>query len=424
MKVGIIGAGLQGLCTAHYLTERGVDVTIIEQEDGPGLQTSFGNGGCFTYSLPTVWNSPDAFKMFTGSILRPSSAPIQFRLKALPGMMAWGIHFLKYANEKDFFRLTDANKRLASFSQQCFETLLDETGIDCHYIDKGFLEIFENEVELNEHAKLTKSLVDDPEKVRVMDPGAVTAYEPSLKAIQNKLAGAILLDGDKAGDSYIFCQQMESRLQSKGVVFHYGTAVDALKKQGSEFQLSLAGDSFVFDRLVIAAGNGSPTVARKLGIRLPMKPSKGFSFTVPMDNLSVKPQGPIVDITTRSGINPLGGKKLRYVGGAEFAGFDKSTPKEYWQKAENFFSRVLPEIDIMSLIEDEQPWIGYRPMSVDGVPMIGPTKVPGLYVNTAQGWLGWTMAAGSAQLLVDLMLPRENDSLPLDAKDYDLSRFS
>ena len=423
MRIGVIGAGVIGLCTAYYLNKQGHDVILLEEETGPGLVTSFGNGGCFTYSLPAIWNEPGAMKMFVKSLLQPTKAPIQFRLKTLPGLIPWGMHFLKYANEKDFMRLTQANQRLAEFSQSCFESLLKDTGIDCGYVDKGFLEIFEDEDELNNHTNMARSFVTDPSSVKCLTPGETIAYEPSLKAIKSKLAGAMLLSKDKAGDSHVFCQNLGPYLEGKGVNILYGTSVNSIVTTESGFTCKSQEEEYQFDKLVIAAGNGSPKLARMVGVKLPMQPSKGFSFTIPMEDLPVKPLGPIVDIGTKSGINPLGGQRLRYVGGAELAGFDYSTPKAYWKKAYTFFERVLPEIDVRPYIENTKPWIGFRPMSVDGSPMIGPTHVEGLYVNTAQGWMGWTLAAGSARMLAAQMDGSLELKPPLKSADYHISRF-
>lgn len=424
MKIAIIGAGVQGLISAYYLAKNGVEVTVIDQESGPALQTSMANGGILSYAMPAGWNAPGSAKMFFNALLNPSKAPIQFKLKALPAMIPWGLKFLSYTNTTDFIRLTRANQRLAAYSQSCLEDILNTTSIDCHHVEKGFLEIFEDEQSLLAHVNETKSIVVEPDKVKLLDADQVVKYEPSLTPIHGKLAGAILLEAEKSGDCYAFCQRLAELLETMGVTFHYNTAVQKLSKNGEDFILETSQGQMSFNQLVIAAGNGSPAIAKKIGIYLPMKPSKGFSFTLPTDTMPVAPKGPIVDIGTKSGVNCFGGETLRYVGGAEFAGLDRSTPQEYWRRAENFFARIFPDFDAKPLIKEATPWVGFRPVCVDGVPIIGPTKVSGLYINTGHGALGWTFAAGSSKLVADQILGRNTPKNSINADDYRLNRFS
>ena len=169
MKTAIIGAGVIGLCTAHYLNKAGHEITVFEREESPGMVTSLGNGGCFSYTMPTVWNAPGSLKMFLSSLLSPETAPIRFKLSALPGMVPWGAKFLKYANETDFVRLTQKNQRLAAYSKNSLESLLDETSIDCAYVDRGFLEIFEDEAALKTHGQMARQLAPDPDTVKMLD---------------------------------------------------------------------------------------------------------------------------------------------------------------------------------------------------------------------------------------------------------------
>lgn len=424
MKTAIIGAGVIGLCTAHYLNKAGHEITVFEREESPGMVTSLGNGGCFSYTMPTVWNAPGSLKMFLSSLLSPETAPIRFKLSALPGMVPWGAKFLKYANETDFVRLTQKNQRLAAYSKNSLESLLDETSIDCAYVDRGFLEIFEDEAALKTHGQMARQLAPDPDTVKILDASETIAYEPSLKSIEHKLAGALLLAADKSGDSHQFCIGLAAYLAEQGVRFSYGTKVENLAASEGNPTVKTKSGTKAFDRLVIAAGNGSPALAKMLGIRLPMKPAKGFSFTIPMDDFPVKPNCPIVDIGTKSGFNPFGDKKLRWVGGAEFSGLDFSTPTEFWDRAYRCFDEVFPGVNVRPHIENQTPWVGFRPMNVDGVPLIGPTKIPGVFLNTGHGWMGWTLAAGSARLLSHQILGTKPDTnLQLLADDYLLSRF-
>src|SRR5689334_15851757 len=112
LKVLVIGAGLIGATSAYFLRRRGHDVTVVDAEKGPGLQTSFANGSLLTPSEPEPWNSPGSWKVLLRSIGR-SDAALQLRLGALPSLAGWGIDFLRNSAPEKFKRSSVANLRLA-----------------------------------------------------------------------------------------------------------------------------------------------------------------------------------------------------------------------------------------------------------------------------------------------------------------------
>jgi len=103
MKVTVIGSGLIGLTSAYFLKQRGHDVTVIDRQDGPGRETSFANGALLTPSMPEPWNAPGCWRVLLSSLGR-SDAPLQLRLKALPGLAGWGITFLRNSAPAAFER--------------------------------------------------------------------------------------------------------------------------------------------------------------------------------------------------------------------------------------------------------------------------------------------------------------------------------
>ena len=171
------------------------------------------------------------------------------------------------------------------------------------------------------------------------------------------------------------------------------------------------------DRYVVAAGSYSTSLLWGAGIKLPVRPAKGYSVTVrPSGELHV-PGIPIIDDHHHAAIVPLDGR-IRVAGAAEFAGYDLSLQQSRISSLLKLLADVLPRTTFDPATA--QPWCALRAMSVDVVPIIGATWMPNLFVNTGHGHLGWTMAAGSAQLLSDLM---SRNTPTIDPAQYDLKRF-
>jgi D-amino-acid dehydrogenase len=165
------------------------------------------------------------------------------------------------------------------------------------------------------------------------------------------------------------------------------------------------------DAVVLASGFAAPHLLRRLGIRLAVAPVKGYSLTVDLDD-AWRPRLPIIDDANKVVLTPLGGR-LRLAGTAEFTGADlrmnASRAENVLVQCRQTLPRLPEHVDPATM----EPWAGLRPMSARGTPILGPTPVPGLYLNTGAGHLGWTFACGSAGLVRDSILGRE-PALPME----------
>ena len=171
-------------------------------------------------------------------------------------------------------------------------------------------------------------------------------------------------------------------------------------------------------RVILASGSWSNKLLSNTRLNLPVRPVKGYSLTLDISTLSDKPKMAIVDEGIHTAVTPLG-YLLRVAGTAEFAGFSE----EIHQKRIDYLNRTLeniyPSICSNLDLEEGSLWYGFRPMSIDGMPYIGLTKIEGLFLNTGHGHLGWTLAMGSADLLADIMTGKDPK---ISAKPYLTSR--
>ena len=129
----------------------------------------------------------------------------------------------------------------------------------------------------------------------------------------------------------------------------------------------------------------------------------------------------LADMGLHAGVNVLGGKILRVAGTAEFAGFDRSLPADRIQNLIGLVEAIFPEFASQMDRNQLNPWCGFRPMSCDGVPLLGKSGVDGLYLNSGQGHLGWTMAAGSGRVVADTIM---GNAPAVSMSHYSIRRFS
>ncbi len=405
MKVAIIGAGLQGLCTAYYLAEAGVEVTVLERNDGPALEASFGNGGYFQAECPETWNQPGilgALPKWWWSSLggnRKDAAKL-LRTTELLRLLPWGLRFLRASNPETFFRHVALNRELAQYTLECMAALRRQTDIDYAHRACGCLIIFRSQGALEGYVPLLDHLGENGAEWRRVDRDAILQSEPSLRPIGDSLQGGILFPNDESGDSYRFSQGLAEMASRLGVQFEYGQPVSGIAADNGGVSIQAGAQEVRADALVIAAGAYSRRVAASIGVRLPIAPAKGYSLTIPLGDWPDRPRQVIADMGVHAGINVLG-DSLRVAGTADFCGFDAHIDPGRIDYMVRLVETVLPEFAKVMDRSAIHPFAGLRPLSADGLPLIGATGVPNVYANTGHGGLGWTLAAGSAKALAD-----------------------
>ena len=421
MRVIIIGAGVTGVATAYYLQQYGAEVTVLERAEGAGLETSFGNGGGLTASIVEPWNEPGIQNVLLRSLGR-NDAPILLRLAAIPGMLSWGIRFLRESRREAFLENTRRNSVLARYSLVLMEQIREDTGIEYRRSDTGTLLVYRDRATLDNGVKHYTFLGEERDvEHKVLDTRDLVTLEPSLQPVQDKLAGGIHFPADEAGDCHIFCRNLAEILDNRGVRFRHGGSVVKIIRQDTLFGVELSdGETLKADKVVIAAGAYSPKLVAPLGIRLPMYPVKGYSVTVSMDGWVNKPRHLVGDMDVHAVANPLGGEVLRVAGTAEFTGFDKTIPAERVANLVRLVEAIFPEFAGIMDRDALNPWTGLRPMSCDGVPILGKTSIAGLYLNTGHGHLGWTSGAASGRVLADTIMGYSPD---IDITHYSIDRF-
>lgn len=422
MATIIIGAGVIGVATAYALHRAGEEeVVVLDRQPGPGQETSRANASLLHPSLVEPWNSPGIPRVLLRSLGREEAA-VLVRLHALPSLLGWGLRFLRESAPRRYLHNTLRNLRLARCSVEAMQALREDTGIRFHHYRRGSLTLYRDAASFAGAQRWYAGLAPHGLETRVLDPASLADLDPALAPVAHRLSGGIHAPIDEGGDPFAFCAALHAWLAQHGVRFRFETPVMRIVA-GRERVLGVdlaGGEHLAADRVVLACASDSPLLARGVGVRLPVRPVKGYSMTLPR-NTSAAPRMPVTDAFLHLAVVPVGEDRVRVAGTAEFAGYDRRVTPARVRNLWRLLGQLYPAY-VQALGDVERnAWAGLRPMCPDGVPLIGPTRLPGLLVNTGHGHVGWTLAAGSARLLADLALGRPP---PLAAADYAPGRFA
>jgi D-amino-acid dehydrogenase len=414
----VIGAGLVGITSAYELLKRGQSVTLLEQQEGPALGASFANAGMLTPSMSDPWNSPGVYKYLAKSLFNPSSS-MRLKLNAIPSLMGWGAKFLRYSSEPYFNAALKDNFNLTTYSLRKTQDIADKYDLQYCRKSKGTLSIFNTPEDFSVKEGLYNKLSKLGLKCSILNPDEIISLVPSLASIRSQLHKGIHYHQDESGDAHLFCKALLAKYLEAGGQIQYGVSVKSLAISNNKITGVNTESEFIpAKRVVVACGANSPSILKSVNINLDVKPAKGYSLTINVDGVSGLPSLPVLNDAMNVVVTPLG-NRLRLVGTAEFAGFDLSIDKKRMAALFEMFEYMYPEIASQVDQNSATPWAGLRPMSCDGKPFIGASKIKGLYINSGQGPLGWTLAMGSANLIADIMLSAPTE---IDAKPFSMIR--
>jgi D-amino-acid dehydrogenase len=412
MKVVVLGGGVIGVSTAWALLRQGAEVTLVERQSDVALETSFANAGQVSPGYSTPWAAPGIplkamrwlFQAHAPLAIRPDGSLFQWRWMA--AMLA-NCSASRYAVNKERMM------RLSEYSRDCLRSWRAETGIAYDARSQGTLQLFRSQAQLDSAARDVAVLQDCGVPFELLDAAGVVGAEPALARASAPISGGLRLPNDETGDCHVFTRELAALACTRGMTLRSGCTVQALEGNSQSItgvRLAMAGgeegvgkgESLQADAVVLAAGSYSRDLLLPLGLDIPVYPVKGYSLTMPLGDASLAPQSTVLDETYKIALTRLG-DRLRVGGMAELAGFDLRLNPRRRATLEKVTRELFPGGDLAQA----QFWTGLRPMTPDGTPLVGPTPLRGLYLNTGHGTLGWTMACGSAQLLADQISGRQ-----------------
>ena len=400
MKVLVLGSGVVGVTTAYYLWRDGHEVTVLDRQSAPALETSYGNAGGLCPSFAGPWAAPGMLGKVLGQLFE-SEPPIRFRPKLDVHQWQWLARWVANCNKASFRRNKLCMQRVAHYSQACLKELAAQTLIDdFDFHSDGTLQLFRTEAEVEIGHLATKALTELGIPWRMLGATEIDAFEPALLQRRAKVAGALHLPADASGDSHKFSLALARYLQARDVRFLFNTPIQAITHDaGAISGVQTPLQRLTADAYVVALGSEAPLLLRPLGIALPVYPVKGYSITVPM-----RADGPSIGTALMDEHNKIMmsrlGVRLRVAGMAELTGYDLTLDSAQRER----LIRVVREYFPSGLAFDQvEFWAGLRPMTPDGPPILGKTHWPNLYLNSGHGSNGWTQSCGTSRIVADLV---------------------
>ena len=416
MKVIVLGAGVIGVTSAYQLAKAGHEVTVIDRQPGPALETSFANAGEVSFGYCSPWAAP-GIPMKAMKWLLMQHAPLILRPKIDGAMIGWTLQMLRNCTSGRYAINKSRMLRLADYSRTSLAALREETGISYDARMQGTLQLFRTKAQLDASAKDVKALAADGVPYEVLDPDGCIRVEPALRHVRDKIVGGLLTPKDETGDCFKFTNSLALKAEALGVRFNYSSIIRSIDVEAGRVRAVVTAHGRIeADAVVVALGSFSPLLVRPFGIKLPVYPVKGYSLTIPIIEAARAPESTVMDETFKIAITRLG-DRIRVGGMAEISGYTNDLGESRRLTLEHSVTDLFPGGDVSRA----SFWSGLRPMTPDGTPVIGPTKVAGLFLNTGHGTLGWTMSSGSARLIADLVSGREPE---IDAKDLAVTRYA
>jgi D-amino-acid dehydrogenase len=416
VKVLVLGSGVIGVTSAYYLARAGHDVTVIDRQPKPALETSFANAGEVSPGYSSPWAGPGVPVKAVKWLLM-KHGPLVIRPKLDPVMWLWLLKMLRNCTAARYAVNKSRMIPIAEYSRDCLRALRSEIGIRYDEREQGTLQLFRYQAQLDHTGDDIAVLKQSGVPFEVLDRDGCIKAEPALAAVKDKFVGGLRLPQDETGDCHMFTQALALEAEKLGVRFLFNVGIDGLNADATRITgVATRAGVMQADAYVLALGSYSPRLVRPLGISLPVYPVKGYSITVPVADADGAPVSTVMDESYKVALTRLG-DRIRVGGTAEISGYSTKLYDARRATLDHSLTDLFPRGGDLARATF---WSGLRPMTPDGPPVIGATRYANLHLNTGHGTLGWTMACGSGRVLADLLSGKTPD---IDTKELSISRY-
>ncbi|WP_334107607.1 D-amino acid dehydrogenase [Methylobacillus sp.] len=416
MRIIVMGSGVIGVTTAWYLARSGHEVTVLERQPGPALETSFANAGQVSPGYASPWAAPGVpFKALKWMLRR--HAPLFIKPDGTWQQLRWMWQMLQHCTDTRYEQNKARMVRLAEYSRDCLDQLRRDTGVEYESRQRGTLQVFRTQSQLDAAARDIEVLQQAHVPYELLSQSALGKVEPALQQARHHLAGGLWLPHDETGDCHLFTTRLAALAAGQGVRFLYGQEIQRLQMDSAKVAGVIAnGQLLRADAYVVALAAYSTDLLKGM-LDLPVYPVKGYSITVPILDETRAPVSTVLDETYKIAVTRFD-HRIRVGGMAELVGFDRRLSSRREGTLKMVVNNLFPGAGDL---RQTSFWTGLRPMTPDGTPIVGATTIPNLYLNTGHGTLGWTMACGSGKLLADIISGHETD---IRYDDLSLDRYA
>ena len=412
-SVGIIGAGIQGVCIGLQLIKKGIPTTIFDRDDprdSSSTPASYGNAGHFSPYAVLQFNRPDILydvpKMLFGS-----NGPLALKWNYIPKMIPWFFHYLKNCNKKSSLHTARYMHQILNLSNDAYEEIFREINIQNLVERKGIIYVWTNknlksrnlEIKVRDELGIEQKLLSQKE-VLDLEPNLSPAFD----------AGVIYESAMHAKDPHGILKEIFKLFLKKGGKF-IKENINQLK-QISEDETSIKSESkeYKFEKTVIASGAFSKSLTDQLGENIPLDTERGYH--VHFKNMSHLISRPVIFLDRGFGMTPMN-QGLRAVGTVELGGLKNPPSKKRINYLVNCAKELLPQLK-----DHEDEWLGFRPTLPDFLPILGPSlKNKNIVYAFGHHHLGWTLGAITGKIVSKIVAGEKTN---LDLSPYSSSRFN
>ena len=407
-KIGIVGAGIQGVCNALFLQKKGFNVTLFDREE-PGNAASYGNAGHFSPYASVPLNRPDIITDIP-SMLMSNRGPLALKWNYVPRMLPWFFKFLLNCRKEKMMHTAKNMHQILDPSLTAFDELFDEIDLEDLVVKNGILYVWTNknvksrELEISIRNKLGV-------KQQIVNKKEIHDLEPNLKPFYD---GGVFYDYARhARNPRKILQKLFENFLLKGGKF-LKLNIKNVDFDGDKPVIRSDLQRFIFDKLVISCGAFSKKLTDKLHENIPLDTERGYHVHFKdSDHLISRP---VVFSDRGFGMTPME-QGLRVVGTVEFGGL-KNPPSK--SRIKNLILNAKDMVD--GLQEHKDEWLGFRPTLPDFLPVIGPSKnYKNVYYSFGHHHLGWTLGAISGKIVATMIA---NENTNMDLKPYSSLRFA
>ena len=408
LKIGVVGAGIQGVCTALFLQKKGYQVIIFDR-DQPINSASYGNAGHFSPYASVPLNRTDIVSDVP-TMLLSSRGPLALKWNYVPKMIPWFLKFLLNCRQERMMHTAKNMHQILDQSLPAFDELFEEINLEGLVENKGILYVWTDK-NLKSRELENKIKEELGVKQQLVNPKEIHDLEPNLKPFYH---GGVYYDYARHARNprKILTKLLENFINKGGKFLKLN--IQDINFDEDKPVIRSETQRFIFDKLVIACGAFSKKLTDKLHEQIPLDTERGYHVHFKdCDHLISRP---VVHANRAFGLTPME-QGLRVVGTVEFGGLDNPLSKS---RIKNL---ILNAKDMLEgLPEHKDEWLGFRPSLPDFLPVIGPSKnYKNVFYSFGHHHLGWTLGAISGKI-VSMMIANENTNLNL--KPYSSLRFS
>ncbi len=409
-SVGIVGAGIQGVCISLCLIKKGFKVTLIDRDEPGEVSASYGNAGHFSPYASVPINRPDILTDVP-SMLFSSGGPLALRWNYIPKMIPWFVKFIKNCSRKNMMHTARYMHQILDLALPAYDELFQEIDISGLVENKGIIyfwtskDLKSRELEINIRNELGV-------KQQLLTPHEIHDLEPHIKKIYH--GGVLYSDARHARNPKKILLRLFDIFLKIGGQFEKQNVQKIDFSSDNKPIIKTDSKSYSFDKAVIACGAFSKKFTDQVGEKIPLDTERGYHVHFKgYDHLLSRP---VIFLNRAFGITPME-QGLRVVGTVEFGGLENPASKKRILNLVNNAKYLFPELN-----EYQDEWLGFRPTLPDFLPVIGSSKNhKNLFYSFGHHHLGWTLGAISGKIVAGLIA---GENTNLDLSPYSSLRFS